>query len=98
MKSKKSKNIEPTYTMSSADKKKIRELLFKRNPEVAVRTKIFQLAASLGSVEDGGDDDYWAAVYHYSLPENRNDLDVDHKEFYYVASFHDVVTNPKNKK
>jgi hypothetical protein len=91
-------NNESTYTMSKEEKSKIRELLFHRNPEAPVRTKIFQLAATLGNVENGGDDDYWACIYHYGLPENRNDLNADHKEFYNPAEFFDSDEPEKKKK
>lgn len=40
-----------------------------------------QLSTELDTSEEGMNDDFWAAVYHYSLRENWDELEADLKQF-----------------
>lgn len=66
--------------MSESDKTAIRRLLLERVPQADRRGKILQLAAALGDAMEE-DDDWYATIYHYALPENWAELEEDHQEF-----------------
>jgi hypothetical protein len=64
--------------MNQEQKNKIRELMFHRVPDASTRSRITQLASALA---DPDSDDWWMALYHYSLPEHDEDLRDDYNEF-----------------
>lgn len=61
-------------TITEKEKQAIRNLMFRRVSSNARRQKIIRVASELGDpIEE--DDDFWAAIYYYSLKENWIELD-----------------------
>lgn len=62
--------------LSVVQRNKIRQMFFARVDDSIRRNKIIELAASIA--DEPGDDDFYRAIYHYSLRENWDDLENDH--------------------
>lgn len=72
--------------VSKAQRNKIKEMFFARVPDSQRRHRIIQLAHILA--DEPEDDDFYSALYHYSLEENWDDADKELKRLLPTQGWH----------